>query len=184
MSGTVALVAVGLLLIGLLAVLLRRPEPSADDYFSPSEGCSFLPSLKFEDRRKDILDRIFGHEDWDFVLNHGSKEIRRRFLMERKKIALFWLSEIRSQSTAAMSFHVSHARTSERLQPIQELKLAADFFAIRAKCVFIAVMIQLRGPVALRGMVGRASRLSGQFQGWLEAALQADAFVGKAKAWE
>lgn len=183
MSGTLALVAIGLLLIGLLVALLRRTESAADDSFPRPLSHSSLASLKFEERRKDILDRVFGHEDWDFVRNHGSQENRRLFLMERKKIALFWLSEIRSQSKAAMSFHLSYARKSERLQPIQELKLAADFFVIRAKCAFIAVMILLRGPVALRGMVGRASRLSGQFRGWREAALQADAFVGKAKAW-
>jgi len=183
-SGTLAFVAIGLLLIGLLGALLRRNESAAQDSFALPHTYSSFPSLKFEERRKDILDRVFGHEDWDFILNHGSKEIRRLFLIERKKIALSWLSEIRSQSKAAMSFHVSHARTSQRLQPIQELKLAADFFGIRAKCVFIAVMILLRGPVALRGMVGRASRLSGQFHGWLEVALQADAFVGKGQASE
>jgi hypothetical protein len=175
-SETVSLLALGLLLIGLLAVLLRR-EPNADDCFRPSEGCSLLPSLDFEDRRKDILDRIFGHEDWEFVLNHGSKEIRRLFLIERKKTALYWLSEIRSLSNAAMHFHVYRARKSEKLQPIQELKLAANFFAIRARCGFIAVMLVLRGPVALRSMVGRASRLSEQFKEWLEVALRADGFV-------
>ena len=177
MSGTVALLAVGLLLIGLLAVLLRRTEPSADDCFSPSEDCSFPPSLKFADRRKDILDRIFGHEDWEFVLNHGAKEIRRLFLIERKKTALYWLSEIRSLSNATMRFHVYRARKSEKLQPIQEFKLAAKFFAIRAKCGFIAVMLMLRGPVALRSMVGRASRLSEQFKAWLEVASRADGFA-------
>jgi hypothetical protein len=175
-SGTVALLAVGLLLIGLLAVLLRRTEPTTDDCFSPPEGCSFPPSLKFEDRRKDILDRIFGLEDWEFVLNHGSKETRRLFLIERKKTALYWLSEIRSLSRAAMRFHIHRARKLEKLQPTQELKLAANFFAIRAKCEFIAVMLALRGPVALRSMVGRAFRLSDQFKGWLEVALRADGF--------
>jgi hypothetical protein len=176
-SGTLALLVIGLLLAGLLAVLFRRTEPSADDCFSPSEGFSFLSSVKFEDRRKEILDRIFGHEDWEFVLNHGSREIRRLFLIERKKTALYWLSEIRSLSNAAMRFHVYHARKSEKLQPAQELKLASNFFAIRAKCGFIAVILALRGPVALRSMVGRAFRLSEQFQGWLEVALRADGFA-------
>jgi len=183
-SGTLAFVAIGLLLIGLLGALLRRNESAAQDSFALPHTYSSFPSLKFEERRKDILDRVFGHEDWDFILNHGSKEIRRLFLMERKKIALSWLSEIRSQSKAAVSLHVSHARKSERIQPMQEFRLAADFFAIRTKIAFIAVMILLRGPAALRGMVGRASRLSGQFHGWLEAALQADAFARKTKAWE
>ncbi len=184
MSGTLGFVAIGLLLIGLLGALLRRSKSAADHSFALPQTYSSFPSLKFEERRKDILDRVFGHEDWDFILNHGSKEIRRLFLLERKKIALSWLSEIRSQSKAAMSFHFSHAGKSERLQPMQELRLAADFFAITAKSAFIAVIILLRGPVALRGMVGRAYRLSGQFHGWLEEALQADAFARKAKVWE
>ena len=184
MSGTLALVAIGLLLIGLLGALFRRTEPTADDFFHQSQNHWSLSSVKFEDRRKDILDRLFGCEDWHFVLNHGSKKVQQLFLLERKKIALCWLSEIRSQSKAAMRFHVSHASKSEKLQPIQELKLAIDFFMIRIKCAFIAVMLLLRGPVALRGMVGRASRLSGQFQGWLEVVLQTDALVAKTKALE
>jgi hypothetical protein len=177
-SGTLVLVAIGLLLMGLLAVLFRRTE-AADGSFSVPDSGSSLAATRFEDRRKDILDRIFGREDWDFVLNHASKETRRLFLIERRKIALYWLSEIRSASKAAMRVHVAHASKSESLRPMQELRLALDYFTIRVKCGFMAVMILLRGPVSLRSMVRRASHLSGQFHGWLEVALQTDAFAEK-----
>jgi hypothetical protein len=95
MSGTLFLLAIGLLLIGLLALLLRRTESTEDDPFSPACRGSLLASPHFDERRKNLLNRIFGREDWDFVLSQVSKEVQRLFLMERKEIALCWLSEIR-----------------------------------------------------------------------------------------
>ena len=178
-SGVLGFVAIGLLLIGLLAALLRRTEPAKDDPLPSSLG-----SLQFGDRKKDILDRVFGREDWDFVLSHAPKDVRRLFLIERKRIALSWLSEIRSQSKAAMRFHVARARMSEHLSPMQELVLAVNYLVIRVKCAFIVAVVLLRGPVALRSMAGCASHLSGQFQGWIEAALQATAFAAKSRVSE
>ena len=178
MTGTLALTAIGLLLVIALAIVLRRTE-TASGALNTSQDCSSLSAMRFEDRRRVILDRIFGREDWDFVLNHASRETRRLFLIERRKIAICWLSEIRSLCKAAMRFHVAHAGKSEKLRPLQEVRLAVDYCAIQLECGFIAAVVLLRGPVSLRSMIGRASRLSGQLQGWLEVALQTDAFVEK-----
>lgn len=179
MIGTLTAFAIGLLLIGLLAVLLRRTESVADERFSHPLDDSLPASLRFQERRQDIVDRIFGREDWEFVLRQDSIELRRLFLFERKQIALFWLSEIRHQARAAMRFHVSHARRSGKLVPLLELRLAVDYFSIRLKCELIAFVLLLRGPMALRGMVGQASELAKQLRGLLEVASQTEAFAGK-----
>lgn len=172
MSETLTLLVLGLLLLGVLAILLRRTEPTGDNRFFQSNDDSLVASLRFQDRRKEILDRIFGCEDWDFVLSHGSKEVRRLFLFERKLLALSWLSEIRSEAKAAMGFHVSHAGKSKKLLPMLELRLAVDYLLIRLKCGFIALVISLGGPMMLRSMVGHASHLSDQLRGLLENVVQ------------
>jgi len=176
MSGSLALLAIGLGLIVLLALLFRRTESTTDERHSP-KGLSSLPSLRFEDRQQYLADRIFGREDWDFALSHASKEIQRLFLRERKKIALFWLSEIRGQARAAMRLHVSHAGKSERLVPMIELRLAIDYFSVRIKCEFIAVVLLLRGPAGLRSMVGQASHLSDNLRALLESAMKSEGFA-------
>jgi hypothetical protein len=181
MTETLTLLVVGLLLLGLLIVLLRRTESAADERYSQSNDGSLAASLRFQDRRNEILDRIFGREDWDFVLGHGSKEVRRLFLFERRQLALSWLSEIRSQAKAAMSFHVSHAGKSKKLLPMLELRLAIDYFLIRLKCGFIALVVLLGSPIMLRRMMGYASHLSDQLRGLLEIVVQTESFSEKAR---
>ena len=182
MNETLTLLIIGLLLLGLLIVLLRRTESAADERYSQANDGSLAASLRFQDRRKEILDRIFGREDWDFVLSHGSKEVRRLFLFERRQLASSWLSEIRSQAKAAMDFHVSHAGKSKKLVPMLELRLAIDYFLIRLKCGFIALVLLLGGPVMLRRMVGQAFHLSDRLRSLLEVALQSESFSEKARA--
>ena len=179
MIGTLPLLAIGLLLIGLLAVLSRRAESNGDESFSEPSNDSSPGSPRFEERWKVIVERIFGCEDWDFVLSQGSKELRRLFFCERKQIALCWLSEMRNQARAAMRFHVSRARRSRKLAALLELRLALDYFSIRLKCALIAFVLLLRGPVALRGMVGQASHLAEQLRGLHKVASQTEALASK-----
>ena len=181
MSGTLGLLGIGLLLIVLLVLLLRRSGPASDDPHSISVGGSSVDTLRFEDRRKELLDHIFGPGDWSFVLNHASKDVQRLFLRERKEIALYWLSEIRSRAKAAMQSHVAHARKLEKLQPVLELKLAVDYFAIRVKCGLIAAILLLEGPVALRGFAGHAGGLADQLRGLLEVVSDMNTFQGKSR---
>jgi hypothetical protein len=184
MSETLALLAIGLLLLFGLLSPLRQTESTGDERLGQSLEDSSAAAVRFADRRKEILSRIFDGDDWDFVVGHASKEIRRLFLYERKKIALCWLSEIRSQAKAAMDFHVSHARRSKKLVPMLELKLAVDYFSIRLKCGLIALFLLLKGPMALRRMVGHACQLSDQLRGLLEVALQTESFPEKARVSE
>jgi hypothetical protein len=179
MSGTVIFLAIGFLLIALLALLLRRSKSASGDDYRPSESASSLPCQQFEERSRELVDRIFGPEDWDFALRCASKDVRRLFLIERKQIALCWLSQIRSQAKAALHFHVARARESETLEPMLELRLAFDYVAIRVKCGWIAAILFMQGPVALRRMVEQAGNLSDQLRGLVEVASKTDPYRGK-----
>jgi hypothetical protein len=172
MTGIVTLLAV--LLILLLGFLLRRSKraPASDGRQLQADGAVNDPRLPNEDRRKELLDRMFGPDDWEFVLSRAPKDVQRLFLKERKEIAFCWLSEIRSGAKAAMRIHIGHARASQNLDVLPELSLMIDYFLIQAKCGFVAGVLLLRGPVALRRMVKQTVRLSNQLGGLIELALK------------
>lgn len=181
MNEALTLLAIGFLLVALLVYLLRRREREADDASRLQEGNSARPSVQFEDRRKEQLERIFGREDWDFIRNGTSRRVQRLFLKERRGIALSWLSQLRSQARAGMDFHVTRARASEELEPLAELRLAIDYYAFLAKCGLLAAIVLLGGPMALRGMTGQAESLSNNLRGMLRSALKTQVFPQKTR---
>lgn len=176
MSETLTLLAIGFLLVASLVYLLRRRGAEEEDARWFRDRDSAIPAAQFEDRQKDQLDRIFGCEDWDFIRNSTSSRVQRLFLKERKGIALSWLSQLRRQARAGMHFHVARVRASEELEPLLELRLAVNYYAFLAKCGFVALIVLLVGPVALRGMVGQAESLSNNLSGMLRAAMKPQGF--------
>lgn len=176
MNGTVTLLAIGFLLIVLLVFLRHRSEAvsALDTSHLLASSAMTTPGLPSEERQKELLDRLFGAEDWEFVLSRAPKEVQRLFLRERREIAFCWLSEIRSQAKAAMQFHTAHAKRSEHLQPLLELRLLADYFLIQAKCGFVAAVLLLRGPIALRKMVKQVGGLPDQLRSLLALALKVE----------
>jgi len=183
MSGTLILLAIGLLLIGLLGLLLRRSDFASSPDASPLVSDAAAPSAyqAFEERRGELLDRIFGPDDWEFVLNHAPKRVQRLFLQERKEIAFYWLSQIRSLAKIAIRIHIAHARKSDELRPVLELRLAIDYFMIRIKCAIVAAILWLGGPVALRRMIKQVGGLSEELRGMLELASKGDALPGETR---
>ncbi len=177
MSETLILLAIGFLLIASLVFLMRRRGSDAEDVFrDESLG---IPPAHSEDHRKEQLDRIFGCEDWDFIRKRTSSRVQRLFLKERKQIALSWLSQLQRQARAGMDLHVARARASEELEPLSELGLAIDYYVFLAKCCFIAAIVSLGGPMALRGLVGQAESLSNNLRGMLAAAMKPQGFSQK-----
>jgi len=176
MNETLTLLAIGLLLIASLVYLLRRHGSEEEDVAWLRDGDLAIPSAQFEGHSKEQLDRIFGCEDWDFIRKSTSSRVQRLFLKERKEIALSWLSQIRRQARAGMDLHVARVRASEEIEPLSELRLAVDYYAFLANCGFIALIVLLGGPMALRGMVGQAERLSNNLRGMLRAAMKPQGF--------
>lgn len=155
----------------LLAVLLfffvcRRPRAFGSRLADGSISAVAPGSEKCD----EVLDRIFGPEDADFIRNQTSEEVQRLFIKERKALAFLWLSEIRNFTTAAMHFHVAGAGKSDNLQSMQELRLAIDYAIIQAKCGFIAVVLSLYGPTAIRSMAAGVGGLSDQARALVEMA--------------
>jgi len=178
MSETLLLLGIGLLLIASLVYLMRsRGSDEEDVSWVRDEWFGILPGHS-EDHRKEQLDRIFGCEDWDFIRKSTSNRIQRLFLKERKQIALSWLSQLQRQARAGMDIHVARARASEELEPLSELRLAIDYYTFLAKCRFIAAIVSLGGPMALRGLVGQAESLSNNLRGML-ATVKAQGFSQK-----
>ena len=177
MSEALVLIATGLFLVGLLIFLLRRTELATAERFGASKGP--IPFRRYDDRRAAVVDQIFGAADWHFVRAHASKQIQGLFLKERRRIALCWLSEVRGRARDAMRFHLVHAGKSGKIVPMLELRLATNYVVIQARCEFIALILVLWGPVAVRRMVGSASHLSEQLRDLLEVTLQPEALAKK-----
>jgi hypothetical protein len=183
MNGALILLAIALLLIGLLCLLLRRSDFASSPDASTLVSDAATPSAyrEFEERRGELLDRIFGPDDWEFVSSHAPKRAQRLFLQERKEIAFYWLSQIRSLAKTAMRIHIACARKSAELRPVLELRLAIDYFIIRVKCAFVAAILWLGGPLALRRMIKQVGGLSDELRGMLELASKGDVLPGEAR---
>lgn len=176
MNATLTLLGIGLFLIASLVYLFFRQAMEADEVSRPLDGNSALPSRQVADHRREQLERIFGHEDWDFIRSSSSEQVQRLFLRERKVIALAWINELGRQARAGMDFHVASVRASEELEPVVEIRMAVSYYACLAKCRVIAAIVWLVGPMAVRGMVGQVGRLSDNLTGLLDAALKSKAF--------
>ena len=157
------------------------PGAAEEDVSWLPDGNSLLPSAQFADRWKEQLERIFGREDWDFIRIRASKQVQRLFLRERKAIALAWISQLRRQAKAGMQLRVSRVRVSKELQPVVEIKLAVDYYSFLGMCALMAAIVSLRGPMALRGMLGQAGSLSDKLRSMLDAASHPQAFPQKTR---
>jgi hypothetical protein len=182
-SGILSLSAVALLLIGLLVSLLGRSEATLSSDLPPLGSDDELSNAyeSFEDCRGELLDRMFGPDDWDFVLSRAPKQVQRLFLNERKELARYWVSHVRIQAKTAMRIHVAHSRNADKLQPFLELRLAIDYLMVRAKCALVAAVLWLRGPMALRKMIKQVDGLSDQLTALLALVSKADALPSETR---
>ena len=105
--------------------------------------------------RRDLGERIFGPQDWDFVLRETPSEIQRTFQRERTILALAWLRRTRVRTSQAVYAHVAVARHSEDLQIMMEIKLALSYLLFLILCNSLIGWVWLRGPVRTRKIVGQ-----------------------------
>jgi hypothetical protein len=104
--------------------------------------------------QRDLGERIFGLQDWDFVLRETPSEIQRIFQRERTVLALAWLRRTRMQTSQVMRAHVAVARQSEELQIVMEIKLALNYLLFLVLCNSLVGWVWLLGPVRTRNIVG------------------------------
>jgi hypothetical protein len=180
MNGALPFLAVGLVLIVLLILLLLRERARDQDRFDCSEGDTTRAALRRE-ALQQLTDRLFGSEDWHFIVKQGSPRLRRLFLQQRTDLALSWLRSVRVDARRLMRIHRARVRTSPRLEPQVELIVAVDYLLFELLCQVIALVIRLRGPVAMGRLVGCADGLSARLYEVITRILPAELAYGNSK---
>ena len=125
-----------------------------------------LLGLRSVGSRRDVGERIFGPQDWDFVLRETPSKIQRMFQCERTVLALAWLRRTRIRTSQVMHAHVAVARQMEDLQIVMEIKLALSYLLFLILCNSLIGWVWLRGPVRTRKIVGQTL----QWVAWQRAA--------------
>ncbi len=102
----------------------------------------------------ELIGRIFAKEDFEFVVSTTPAGIHELFLHERKKIAVSWVRQVRSQIVNLRRFHLGHSRFYARLSLRTELSLALEFSVLLLECRILEALLHFRGPYAFPRMVG------------------------------
>ncbi len=157
----------GLLLLAVMAWWIwdafvhRR---AAEVLAPPQRG----PALGNVRAQRDLGERIFGPQDWDFVSRETSSEIQRTFQRERRVLALAWLRRTRLQVSKVMRAHLVVAQRSEDLQLATEMRLALSYFLFLILCNSLIGWVWLYGPVRTRKIVGQSLLWAAQLRGAFE----------------
>jgi hypothetical protein len=117
---------------------------------------------------RDLGERIFGPEDWDFVSHDTPSEIQRLFQRERTVLAITWLRRTRLQVSQVMRAHVAGAQRNEDLQLATEIRLALSYFLFLVLCNSLIGWVWLHGPVRTRKVVGQTLQWAAQLRGAFE----------------
>src|SRR5260221_9678839 len=154
MSQLLPYLFLGLLLLAVLAwwiwgAIVYR---SAPEVLAPRQHRSSVRSIGSQ---RDLGERIFGPQDWDFVSRETPPEIHRMFQRERTVLAISWLRRTRLQVSQVMRSHLAVAQKSEDLKLTTEIRLATSYLLFLVLCNSLIGWIRLLGPVRARKIVGQ-----------------------------
>ena len=163
MSQLLPYLFLGLLLLAVLAwwvwdAIVHR---GAAEVLAPRQHRSSMRSVG---SRRDLGERIFGPQDWDFVSRETPPETQRMFQRERTVLAIAWLRRTRLQVSQVMRAHVTGVQQSEDLQLATEMRLALSYFLFLIVCNSLIGWVWLHGPVRTRKVVGQTLRWASQFR--------------------
>jgi hypothetical protein len=181
MNGALPFLAVGLLLIVLLTLSVLRARAADHALIESSEDDKTLAALRREALLQELTDRLFGSEDWHFIVKQGSARLRRLFLQQRTALALSWLRAVRANARRLVRIHREAVRTSRRLKPQDELTVAVDYLLFEMLCQVISLVIWLRGPVAMGRLVGYADGISARLYEVITKMLPVELAYGNSK---
>jgi hypothetical protein len=169
--------SIGALLFASLFFLARRnprPEGSSGALIEARQALTALQSGLLP---VEMVRRIFAQEDLEYIRSEAPKPVRELFMEERKKIALFWVDQVRTQIRSLRRFHRGAARSYARLNPRLEMELALWFAGLMGACSLLHLLVYVRGPYAAPRMVGamanaasRTCKISEQSLAFLNAA--------------
>jgi hypothetical protein len=144
---------VGLLLFSSLIFMMRRnPRPEGGSG-ALVEARQALNALQVGLLPPELIGRIFAKEDLEYVLSEAPLNIQELFLEERKKTALCWVNQVRTQILSLKRFHLGSARFYARLSMKTEMELALDFAALLTACRALQIAMYVWGPYAAPKMV-------------------------------
>lgn len=147
------LLGVGLLLLVVYSLFsARAAEGLGGESLNVEETVArFAAEVGFA----ELAERLFGPEDWNFVLEQRSERAKRIFLRQRTALALGWIDAMRVLATGLMRRHRLAARSNAQLDPTVEFRLACEYFGFQFLCGSVALAVRLHGPVGLSGVVRR-----------------------------
>jgi hypothetical protein len=155
----------GLGLLALLYLLITRssaaaPEGSAQSLLAAHHALTRLQQSLLSPA---LVDRIFSDSDLQYVFSLESPALVQLFLRERRRLALLWVREVRSQILQLVRFHRSQSGFYTNLSFTEELSLTRTFWSLLLVCRSLQFLIYLRGPFVARAIAGRAVSSAGRF---------------------
>ena len=163
MSQLLPYLLLGLLLLAVLAwwVWDAIAHRSAAEVLAPRQHRSSMRSVGSQ---RDLGERIFGPQDWEFVSRETPPETQRMFQRERTVLAIAWLRRTRLQVSQVMRAHVAGVQQSDDLQLATELRLALSYFLFLILCNSLIGWVWLYGPVRTRKIVGQTLQWAAQLR--------------------
>jgi len=163
MSQLLPYLFLGLLLLAVLAwwvwdAIVHR---GAAEVLAPRQHRSGMRSVGSQ---RDLGERIFGPQDWEFVSRETPPETQRMFQRERTVLAIAWLRRTRLQVSQVMRAHVAGVQQSDDLQLATELRLALSYFLFLILCNSLIGWVWLYGPVRTRKIVGQTLQWAAQLR--------------------
>jgi hypothetical protein len=152
------LIAVLLLSLIVLAWLrglsAARELASAFDVVSPDDdGGQITPCPP------ELVLRIFSIEDWSLVSATNSTKLEKLFRRERRAVALLWVQQTSAAIRRIMREHMQVSRGASDLEFTTEVRLVVQYAQLMLICGILNVVIQLFGPLWLRGLAVYADSL-------------------------
>jgi hypothetical protein len=144
---------VGALLFSSIFFLSRRNPRTEGSSKVLVEARQALNSLQSGLLPPELVGRIFAREDFEYVANHTPKHVQEMFRKGRKRIALAWVDQVRSEVVSLRRFHLGAARFYAKLNFKTEMALAFDFAALLLTCRALRAFLYMRGPYAAPRMV-------------------------------
>lgn len=168
MSQLLPYLGIGLLFLAVLSLWVRQSFVTREgraELLMPRQPRSGVGSAS---PHRDLGERIFGPQDWDFVSGGTPLEIQRMFHRERTVLAISWLRRTRMRVSQVMRAHVAVAHQSKDLRLATEIRLALSYFLFLILCNSLIGWVWFLGPVRTRKIVGQtlqwAVRLRSAFE--------------------
>jgi hypothetical protein len=153
---------IGLALLVTLALWVQRSGAPVLEPQTVSHVQELLTAVHLDLPPRNVGERIFARSDWQFVVSQTAPSIQRRFLNDRKAVALSWLAETRMGLQKLMRFHRKAVRGNANLSPAMEIRLALGYFSFVLVCDLLRAFIWFRGPFAAQRVVGYAFGMADQ----------------------